>query len=76
MEPDTRTEIIRHGDSGEPSETNSVGVAEPSQVGKTINIAIDIKPIVSLQKNSKRNGPIPRQPNEILIIVSMRLNSH
>ena len=33
MEPDTRTEIIRHGDSGEREETNSVGAAEPSQVG-------------------------------------------
>ena len=50
MEPDSRTEIIRHGDSGEPSETNSVGVAEPSQVSTTINIAMDIKPIVSLKK--------------------------
>ena len=33
-EPDTRTEIIRHGESGgETEERNSVGAAEPSQVG-------------------------------------------
>ena len=34
MEPDTRTEIIRHGDNGDPLETNSEGAAEPSQVGR------------------------------------------
>ena len=33
-EPDTRTEIIRHGESGgDTLERNSVGAAEPSQVG-------------------------------------------
>ena len=37
MEPDTRTEIIRHGDSGEPLETNSVGAAEACQVGINSN---------------------------------------
>ena len=32
-EPDTKTEIIRHGDNGDTSERNSVRAAEPCQVG-------------------------------------------